>query len=125
MKPENSHTVQSASLVEAKLALARGDLAEASALAARLLAEQGDDHEVLYFAAVTARMRGDLAAALRLLDRLVALKPDLGRVWQERGHCHRQAGHRADAIAAYERATELNPLLTACAQIAGRALSAG
>jgi tetratricopeptide (TPR) repeat protein len=112
-KPGNSRTVQNDPLVEAKLALARGDLAAAGVLAVRLVAQHGDDPEVLYLAAVTARMRGDLAAAHRLLDRLVELKPQLGRVWQERGHCHRQAGNRDGAIAAYAQATELNPLLTA------------
>ena len=105
--------MQNDPLVEAKLALARGDLAAAGALAIKLVAERGDDPEVLYFAAVTARMRADLAAAHRLLDRLIDLNPLLGRAWQERGHCHRQSGNRDMAIAAYERAVELNPLLTA------------
>lgn len=100
-------------LVEAKRALARGDLAAAGALSARLVAERGDDPDVFYVAAVAARMRADLPAAQRMLDRMIALAPHLGRAWQELGHCHRQAGNRAEAIAAYERATELNPLLTA------------
>ena len=113
MQPGKSSPVPGDLLAQAKMALARGDAATAGALAARLVAEQGDDPEVLYFAAVTARLRGDLAAAHRLLDQLIELKPQLGRAWQERGHCHRQAGGRDPAIAAYERAVELNPLLTA------------
>lgn len=100
-------------LVQAKIALSRGDTATAGVLSARLMTERGDDPEVLYFAAVTARMRGDLAGAHGLLDRLIGLAPQLGRAWQERGHCHRQAGDRESAIAAYEQAAELNPLLTA------------
>ncbi len=113
MKSESSHAVQNDPLVEAKLALARGDVVAAGAMAAKLVATRGDDPEVLYFAAVTARMRGDLPAAHRLLDQLIERAPYLGRAWQERGHCHRQAGNRERAIAAYERATDLNPLLTA------------
>ncbi len=113
MKAGISNPVQNDPLVEAKLALARGDVVGAAALAAKLVASRGDDPEVLYFAAVTARMRGDLPSAHRLLDTLIALAPHLGRAWQERGHCHRQAGNREQAIAAYEHATELNPLLVA------------
>ena len=113
MQPSNSSPNPDDLLVQAKMALARGDAATAAALAARLVAERGDDPEVLYFAAVTARLRGDIAAAHRLLDQLLALQPELGRAWQERGHCHRQQGQRDEAIAAYERAVELNPLLTA------------
>ena len=105
--------MQTDPLVDAKLALARGDMAQANLLAARLLADRGDDPEVLYFAAVIARARGDFAAAHGLLDRLLALRPELGRAWQERGHCYRQQNQRDPAIAAYARAVELNPLLTA------------
>jgi tetratricopeptide (TPR) repeat protein len=115
--PGNSRNVQTDPLVDAKRALARGDMAQANVLVARLLADRGDDPEVLYLAAVMARARGDFAAAHRLLDQLLALRPALGRAWQERGHCHRQQGHRDAAITAYERAVELNPLLTACLKL--------
>lgn len=105
--------MQTDPLIEAKMALARGDMAQAGVLLAGLMATRGDDPEVLYFAAVIARARGDFAAAHRLLDWLVELKPDLGRAHQERGHCYRQQGQREAAIAAYEKATQCNPLLTA------------
>jgi len=105
--------VQNDPLTEAKLALARGDMAQAGVLLAGLMATRGDDPEVLYFAAVIARARGDLGAAHGLLDKLVELQPELGRAHQERGHCYRQQGQRAAAITAYEKAIEYNPLLTA------------
>ncbi|MEQ1497908.1 MAG: sulfotransferase [Novosphingobium sp.] len=105
--------MQNDPLVEAKLALARGDMAQASVLLAGLMATRGDDPEVLYLAAVIARARGDFDAAHRLLDQLMTLQPQLGRAHQERGHCFRQQGQRDAAIAAYEQAVECNPLLTA------------
>lgn len=52
---ELARTAQTGLLVDAKLALARGDIMQTNVLAVRLVTDRGDDPEVLYFAAVIAR----------------------------------------------------------------------
>ena len=105
---------QIAAIVErAKLALASGDLAGASAQVNDALDQAPEDVELLYLGAVVRRFSRDLEGAHGLLDRLLAIRPELGRAHQERGHCWRQASQRDAAVAAFEKAVAFNPLLTA------------
>ena len=103
-----------AAIVEqGKLALAKGDLANAWARIGESLDKAPDNAELLYLGAVVRRFSGNLEGAHDLLDRLLAVQPELGRAYQERGHCWRQAGQRDAAVAAYEKAVAFNPVLTA------------
>lgn len=78
-----------------------------------LLAEHGDEEDLLYMQAVCHRYLGDYQAALHTLDTLKALAPEHGRAHQEEGHNFRALNRSDDALRAYTRATHYNPALVA------------
>lgn len=81
-----------------------------------LLAEQGDDEDLLYMQAVCQRYLGDYQAALQTLETLKALAPEHGRAHQEEGHNFRALQRSTEALRAYARATHYNPALIASLQ---------
>jgi len=110
-------------LKEAQGHLQSGQFAAALDLLNRQLAEDPDQTEVLYMAAVAARYMKRFSEAQDLLSRLKRGVPELGRAYQEEGHLARDQGQAERAIAAYSRACQYNPALeaswTAQAQILG------
>ena len=78
-----------------------------------LLAENEQDGEALYLAAVAARYLKDFGATESFLSRLHAAMPEYGRAWQEEGHLALARGDGARALEAFTRATRFNPALEA------------
>lgn len=102
------------SVLQAQAFLQQGHLEEALALIHPALADDPDDMDALYCAAVCYRLGHDFKAAKETLNHLTKKCPDFGRAQQEAGHLYRQSGEFLAAIAAYERAVKLNPALVAC-----------
>jgi len=78
-----------------------------------LLADHGDDSELMYMQAVCQRYLGEHQAALLTLEKLKALSPEHGRAHQEEGHNFRALSRSDEALRAYTRATHYNPALVA------------
>lgn len=100
-------------LKAAQSALRSGNFAKGLSLAESLLAEQVDDGEALYIAAVASRYLEQLDSAVDYLARLHAAMPEYGRAWQEQGHLALARGDGPAALDAFARATRFNPALAA------------
>lgn len=100
-------------LKQAQAALQAGRFAEASQLAAELLAADGEDQDGLYMAAVAARYLGAMDQARTHLRALKRVAPDYGRAFQEEGHLNKAVGDHHSALIAYQNAARCNPALTA------------
>ena len=100
-------------LKQTQAAMQAGRFAEASQLAAELLAADGEDQDGLYMAAVAARYLGDTDQARTHLTALKQIAPDYGRAFQEEGHLNKAIGDHQRALIAYQSATRCNPALTA------------
>ncbi len=100
-------------LAAAQDALRGGKFEDAHAGAEAILAQEPENAEALYLAAVACRYLERYKDASALLDRLGAVMPEYGRCWQERGHLARAQGQVERALAAYARAVRYNPVLEA------------
>ncbi|GGN54359.1 hypothetical protein GCM10011349_29980 [Novosphingobium indicum] len=100
-------------LAAAQDALRGGRFEDAHAGAQAILAQEPENAEALYLAAVACRYLERFKEASECLDRLGAVMPEYGRCWQERGHLARAQGQVERALAAYARAVRYNPVLEA------------
>jgi tetratricopeptide (TPR) repeat protein len=100
-------------LEDAKKALRNRSYDSAISSCEELLAQDPENSEALYIAAVAARFAGRFDVARAFILRLREAAPEYGRGWQEAGHLARDTGNLPEAIAAYRRACEFNPSLEA------------
>lgn len=98
-------------LKSAQSALKAGDFAAGRRLAQDILADDANDGEALYMAAVASRYLRDFEGAAEYLQRLHAAMPEYGRAWQEEGHLALATGKSDAALGAFMRATRFNPAL--------------
>ncbi|NVK57841.1 MAG: sulfotransferase [Alteromonadaceae bacterium] len=99
-----------------KRAVQGSQLSQATALVAQLKAQSlvaGQRVEVLYLAAVIARLSGNHQAAIAELNELLGLRPDHGRAYQELAYNYQASGKAQEAASAFFRATHYNPALVA------------
>lgn len=106
-------TQQSEILGQAREGLNAGDFAAGLASAETVIANEPDNSDALYMAAVACRYLDRLEAAEDYLRRLHAASPEYGRAWQETGHLARAQGDTDRALDAYARACLFNPSLEA------------
>ena len=78
-----------------------------------ILAQDADNEEALYLAAVCCRYLRDFDAALEYLASLKRVAPENGRAHQEEAHTYRDMQRPDAALAAYQRACRYNPALVA------------
>ena len=100
-------------LKSAQEALQAGRFDEGLTLAEGVLADDSQDGEALYMAAVACRYLKRFDAASQHLRALHSAMPEYGRAWQEEGHLALATGNSAAALGAFERATRFNPALAA------------
>ncbi|MEM6909304.1 MAG: tetratricopeptide repeat protein, partial [Pseudomonadota bacterium] len=83
------------------------------ALAGEVLADNPDDGDAHYIAAVASRYLNRFEAAADHLSKLHEAMPQYGRAWQEQGHLALAQRDAAGALAAFVQATRFNPSLEA------------
>ena len=100
-------------LKAAQDALQAGQFERGLALAGEVLADDPDDGDAHYMAAIAQRYLKRFDEAAKHLTALHAAMPEYGRAWQEQGHLLAARGNTAGALEAYTRATRFNPALEA------------
>lgn len=100
-------------LTAARRALENGDFSTGLAYAEAALAQDPQQAEALYMAAVALRYLGRHDNAGATLEKLHSAMPEYGRAWQEAGHLARARGEITEAIQAFMRAVRFNPALEA------------
>lgn len=90
---------------------AKGDYAQASAGAQRLLASDPPNRDLLLIEAHSLRMLQQTEAALAALQRFAQHHPDFSQMFLERGLCHVARRDAPAAIADLRRAVAINPAL--------------
>ena len=96
-------------LADARLALARGDLAGAGAKIDRAIAAQPKSAEALLARANWLRLKGDVAGAVAVLDGLVADQPSLMQAHLERAELELAAGRNDAARADIDTVMKATP----------------
>lgn len=91
---------------------AKGDHADVTARANRLLAVHPANRDLLLIAAHSLRMSQQTAEALAMLERLAEQHPQFSQMYLERGLCHVARRDAPTAIADLRYAVMLNPALT-------------
>ncbi|MEL6691679.1 MAG: sulfotransferase [Pseudomonadota bacterium] len=114
------HTMESHSsssrahrLKQAQTALQAGRFEDAVSLVDEILAQDREDQDGLYLAAVAARYLEQPDTARAHLAALKQVAPDYGRAFQEEGHLLRGLSDQDGALRAFENATRCNPALMA------------
>ena len=100
-------------LKTAQEALKASEFGKGLKLAEELLADEPNDPEALYLAAVANRYLGNHGDAEKHLSILHQAMPEYGRAWQEEGHLALAVGDKEKALEAFSRATRFNPALSA------------
>ena len=100
-------------LKTAQEALKASEFGKGLKLAEELLADEPNDPEALYLAAVANRYLGNHGDAEKHLSILHQAMPEYGRAWQEEGHLALAVGDKEKALDAFSRATRFNPALSA------------
>ena len=93
--------------------MASRNFAEALLDIDHLLADDPENADALYMAAVCYRYTSKFDQAQDCLDTLKSLPHDRGRVYQEQGHLHAARNQPHKALAAFANACQLNPVLLA------------
>lgn len=96
-------------MTEASAAYARGDLAAAARLCARVLAVHPVFPDALHLSGLCALAGGEPKRALALLDQAAALKPGDARLAHNLGIARSESGDRSGARAAFAHAAALDP----------------
>ena len=89
----------------------QGQLTEADALYAQVLAQQPGNAMAWQLRGVAMAQAGQPAQALPLVDQALALRPDVAEIHNNRGMVLQQLRRFADAVASHARAAELKPAL--------------
>ena len=100
-------------LSQAQKAVQAGDHAAGLQLAREVIANDPNDGEAHYIAAVAARYLQQFDDASDHLRKLHSAMPEYGRAWQEAGHLAKARGQMQEALEAFHRATRFNPALEA------------
>lgn len=109
-EPEPEPETETEALAQtARRALAVGDVPQALALYARLLALRPDDGDLLHLLALLHLQRQERRAALPYLERGLALRPEAAELWLALGVAVQDAGQPAERVALYRRAVVLAP----------------
>ncbi len=98
-------------LQSAQKALQAGQFEDGLAAAGAILADNAEDGEALYMAAVACRYLKRFDEAAGHLSALHSAMPEYGRAWQEQGHLALARGDNVGALAAFTRATRFNAAL--------------
>lgn len=87
----------------------KGELAQARALYAQVLAIDRHNFDALQLSGLCALQAGDSATALQFLDRALGLRHDVASVFNHRGVALRRLGERERALADFSRVIALDP----------------
>lgn len=87
----------------------KGELAQARALYAQVLAIDRRNFDALQLSGLCALQAGDSEAALHLLDRALDLRQDVASVFNHRGIALRRLGDRERALGDFSRVIALDP----------------
>ena len=86
-----------------------GNFEAAHALYARMLAEEPENHELLYMLSLCRQKQGRLDDASDYLQRAIELQPDSSMFQYTMGGLQMRRGQHEPALENYRRATELSP----------------
>lgn len=107
-EPGQSTLQSSDHALRAKQLLQAGKLKQTVELTQHVLADEPDNHDMLYLQAVAQRYLGQPKLALSTLTRLKEKNPGYARAFQEEGHNLKQLREFKKASLAYQRAVDLN-----------------
>lgn len=106
-------TTSKTALADLQSTIAAGNFAAALEGIDTLLAQDPNNSDALYMAAVCYRYTQRFTQAQEALDSLKAVPHDRGRCYQEQGHLHVAMDKLQPALAAFANACQLNPALLA------------
>ncbi len=86
-----------------------GNYEAAHALYSRMLAEEPDNHELLYMLSLCRQKQGRLDDATKSLQQAIDLQPQSAMFHYTIGGLHMRQGHHEQALDSYRKATELTP----------------